>query len=338
MKALELFLTGTKLARKQHYGNLTLFPLLLPGAFDPYYLILDEAIESGNIRVTEVDEGGHVPELLLINNGTMPVLIVEGEELVGAKQNRIVNASFLVPARGEFKLPVSCVEQGRWSYDSPEFSSEKRMAHASLRRSHRPAVAMSLRLTSNYEGDQRGVWDEVEEKSARMRVDSPTSAAAEIHKSYKADLDEIAEHFKLVDCQVGALSAIDSTVVGLEAFGCSDTFEKFFKKLVQSYALDALETMEDSHKPQPSTPARARAFVESVQNSQKTRYPSPGIGETLVLESRIMTGGALTGEDHVLHLTALRKRERGGRRGGGNRSGRFQSFSQRRRTRRGRVH
>lgn len=337
MDSLKTFLEGAKLARKQHHGNLTVFPLLLPGAFDPYYLIFDEAMENGAIQVTEVDEGGHVPELLLVNDSTMPVLIIEGEELVGAKQNRIVNASFLVPAKTEFKLPVSCVEQGRWSYDSREFSSEKRMAHASLRRSHRPAVAMSLRLSSNYEGDQSGVWDEVADKSVRMRVSSPTMATAEIHKSYEADLDEIAEHFKLVDCQVGALFAIDGTVVGLEAFGCADTFEKFFKKLVQSYALDALETMEDSGKPKLATPARARTFVESVQNSQKTRYPSPGIGETLVLESRIMTGGALTGEDHILHLTALRKRERGGRKGGGNRSSRFRSFSQRRRTRRDRV-
>ena len=62
-----------------------------------------------------------MPELMVENKGDMRVLFIEGEELVGAKQNRILNTSILVPAKSKTKIPVSCVERGRWRYHSPMF-------------------------------------------------------------------------------------------------------------------------------------------------------------------------------------------------------------------------
>jgi len=55
------------------------------------------------------------------------ILILDGEELVGAKQNRVVNTTLLIAAASSTVIPVSCVEQGRWDYDSPDFRSELRM-------------------------------------------------------------------------------------------------------------------------------------------------------------------------------------------------------------------
>ncbi len=91
-------------------ANLTMFPLLLPEDTLPAYLTLDEALAGGLASVTEVSESGSVPELLVKNRAPQPILILDGEELVGAKQNRIVNLSILVPARETLHIPVSCVE------------------------------------------------------------------------------------------------------------------------------------------------------------------------------------------------------------------------------------
>jgi len=55
---------------------------------------------------------GSVPDLLVDNRGDVRVLFLEGEELIGAKQNRILNTSVLVPAHSKIKIPVSCVEPG----------------------------------------------------------------------------------------------------------------------------------------------------------------------------------------------------------------------------------
>ena len=116
MEQIKSFLEISKIARKQVHQNLTIFPLLAPNGVEPEYLLLDQALDKDLIQITELDTQGSVPELKLQNLGKKSVLIIEGEELVGAKQNRIVNSSFLVAGKTEVVIPVSCVEQGRWSY------------------------------------------------------------------------------------------------------------------------------------------------------------------------------------------------------------------------------
>ena len=91
----------------EEIGNLTMFPLL-PG-LEEDYLTLDDAIKQGQATVTEISEYGSVPELRFTNKGVLPVLLVDGEELIGAKQNRILNLTILAPAHRKLNIPVSCV-------------------------------------------------------------------------------------------------------------------------------------------------------------------------------------------------------------------------------------
>ena len=168
------------------------------------------------------------------------MLIVEGEELVGAKQNRIVNATFLVAGKTEIVIPVSCVEQGRWRYDSNEFSSSNKMMHASLRRNHQMDVQYSLRHGEGYRSNQGRIWEDISGKLDRMNVSAPTAAMADAYDSFENKLSDFLQAFALIEWQVGAVFAINGQILGLECFGCSDTFSRFFNKLVKSYALDAL--------------------------------------------------------------------------------------------------
>ena len=132
MEQIKSFLEISKIARKQVHLNLTIFPLLAPKGIDPEYLILEQVLDKDLIQITELDIQGSVPELKLNNLGKKSVLIIEGEELVGAKQNRIVNSSFLIGGKTQVVIPVSCVEQGRWRYRSKTFGSGKKMMHASI--------------------------------------------------------------------------------------------------------------------------------------------------------------------------------------------------------------
>jgi hypothetical protein len=85
------------------------------------YITLDEALPRG-LCVAETSEAGSVPELVVENPLTERVLLYDGEELVGAKQNRILNVSVLVEAMSGLTIPVSCVEQGRWRRQSVHFA------------------------------------------------------------------------------------------------------------------------------------------------------------------------------------------------------------------------
>ena len=119
---LAALLDKVSLGTPSAYRNLTLTPILLKdgplSSVEP--MSLEEALAAGTLRVSEVSAEGHVPELRVRNSGEAPVLILDGEELVGAKQNRIVNVTILVPPQSEIVIPVSCIEAGRWGYSRPE--------------------------------------------------------------------------------------------------------------------------------------------------------------------------------------------------------------------------
>lgn len=110
--------------------------------------------------------------------------------------------------------------------------------------------------------------------------------------------------FRLVDCQVGAVFAINGEVVGLECFGYQQTFGKFFQKLVQSYALDAMDWLKGGDNNQVSIES-VRRFLEDVQNAPGKPHPSLGLGENIRLENDFVTGAALVYEEKVLHLSAF---------------------------------
>ncbi len=314
------------MGKKQVHRNLTVFPVLFPGIVEPYYLTLEQAIDSGVLVVTEVDASGNVNRLKLRNNAKQPILLIEGEELKGAKQNRIVNASFLIAGKTATTIPVSCVEEQRWHYDSQNFSSGKKVMHASLRREVQYCLRDSLSRGAGHRTDQGRIWNNIAEKSKRMKVKSPTMAMSDVFEHYEDKLSDYTDSFHLIDHQVGALFAIDGTVIGLECFASSDTFGRFFDKLVNSYAMDAIESVDKAAKVcHLFHQAKAKAFVESVKKAKGQRHPVVSVGATVSFESRIAQGTALADGSKILHLSAFRKEDGPG----GGRVG-FQRFSARR--------
>lgn len=128
------------------HESLTLVPLESDDGCGLDYVLGAEAIEEGLLTVTEVDEGGSAPELLVISTAEMMILLLDGEELVGAKQNRILNTTVLLPAKAKMRIPVSCVEAGRRDYRSAEFKAGA-YASADLRASKNRSV--TYRVVSN---------------------------------------------------------------------------------------------------------------------------------------------------------------------------------------------
>ena len=103
-----------------------------------------------------------------------------------------------------------------------------------------------------------------------MNVEAPTGAMAEIFESYEDGLTEFSEAFQLVDWQVGAVFAINGQVLGLECFGCHDTFKRFFDKLVKSYALDALDSVDTSKSDSPPPDNPYSVDLETVEKIERS--------------------------------------------------------------------
>ena len=324
MEVIRDYLAHVKVGKKQTHLNMTLFPLLAPDNGDPDYVTLDEALEREQIEVTEVSESGSVPDLRLINRGKQKVLIIEGEELQGAKQNRIVNLTFLIDCNCELVIPVSCVEQGRWSYRSERFSSGKEFMPASIKREHQQAVRASLSKGEGFRSNQSTIWEEISAKGERLQAESSTGAMADIFHKEETRLSDFVRAFRLVDCQVGAVFGINGKIVGAECFGYNDTCSSFFDRLVRSYALDAIDWIDEGTPLSVSTD-KGRSFLESVGKTKPETRDSLGLGQDIRIESATVSGVAMSFDGLLLHLSAFKKEK-----GRNSRGSDYQRFSARR--------
>ena len=126
-------LGSIRIGEMKVYKNVAVFPLFSDTNMSPVYLTMKSAMEGGFLLVAEVSEGGAVPELKVINKADVAVLLLDGEELAGAKQNRVLNTTILLKKNSETLIPVSCTEQGRWAYMSPEFRESGHIISTRLR-------------------------------------------------------------------------------------------------------------------------------------------------------------------------------------------------------------
>jgi len=94
---LGAFIKALEIGDPVGHLNLTLVPLRGDGAARIEYVLGADAIRAGTLTVTEVSEAGSVPELAVTSTDERMILLLDGEELVGAKQNRILNTSILLP-------------------------------------------------------------------------------------------------------------------------------------------------------------------------------------------------------------------------------------------------
>ena len=301
------FLSEIKVGAKQSHNNMTLYCLLSASEAPVDFFTLDEALEREILIVTELSEGGSVPELKVSNKSDQKVLLLDGEELVGAKQNRVLNVTILLAPKSETVIPVSCVEQGRWSYRSRKFGSDSRSMSAYLRKKKAETVTMNLRRGQHFSSDQGVVWDEIEKKYARMEAQpSPTMAMADLYESCKESATDYMKAFHAVDHQVGMIVFIDRAMAGIDIIGKFDTLGKTFPKLVNSYVMDALETAHVEKKvAAKSLRAMASKLLESAMGSHIEVRASVALGNDFRLESTDLLGAGLEFEGHVLQLSVF---------------------------------
>ncbi|MBW1680718.1 MAG: hypothetical protein JRF59_08795 [Deltaproteobacteria bacterium] len=321
------YLEALEVGPRQAFRNLALFPLLSAATASLDYLLLEDALAQGLVEVLEKDEEGAVPELKVVNRSPSMVLILDGEELVGAKQNRVVNTTILIMGKTTTVIPVSCVEQGRWSYRARNFETQGRMLPQRLRAGKARQVNESVRAFGKFRSDQIALWDGIAEQAERRSAHSPTGAMASIYEKELPNLQEFTRHFSPVEGQVGAVFLINGEVAGLDAFGKQETFSRAFSKLLPSYALDGLDLLEPGKKHRVFK-RKVSAFLRASCDAPLYPHPSVGVGTDVRMESEDIAGFALVLGKELVHVSSFPRETKGGFIRAGMRS-----YSQRRRNR-----
>ena len=286
------------------HRNLTLVPLQEEEHQARFqdYLLASEAIDAGVLTVTEVDESGTVPELLAINDADRPILLIDGEELQGAKQNRILNTSVLLPPKSKTRIPVSCVEEGRWSHVSSTFKAGN-YSPSSLRQRKSRDVQHSLRARGRAESDQGAVWDSVAEHLEARAAHSPTRAMSDAMATLADVLGRYHEALPYPSATCGVVAAVCGRFVAMDAFDSPSTLEVVWGRLVASYAMDAEAARGAEGRP--FTDKAAGVILEHVEEQTSQAFTAVGAGQDLRFETSIALGQGLRVDERLLHLSVF---------------------------------
>ena len=283
----------------QETRGVTVFPVFSPSNPRLQYVALKSALESGSLAVSEVTAAGVVGDLRVRNGGSSPVLLLDGEELAGAKQNRVLNTTILVGAHTETIIPVSCTEQGRWSYISSNFRESSSVAPPRMRRATQRTVNTSLARGMAFRADQGEVWDGVRRMAADAGVQSETGAMRDVFQARMSDLDALLLQFSLQPGQRGLLATAGDTVLGFDLVSRSDVYAVLHTKLVRSYVMDALLS-----ELKPSSGAAgelAKGFLLATSSTEEKRYKSVGHGYDYRYAGEGMVGSVIAFRSEVVH-------------------------------------
>ena len=281
-------------------NNLTIFPVVTDRSHDTRdFLTLDEGLRSGEVVVSEAGSfqplvrgrvrrfpgGAQVNRLVLVNNSARPLILLAGEILTGGKQDRVVGKDRIVPPKSEpIDLAVFCVEPERWVATKDNFGSfHTQMAQPSVRRS-----AMA-------EQDQQKVWSEVHASAAAMASGASPRAAQEIEStsSYARVMsnDEVKQRVEAVAAPleqsyqevmrelrdrnaVGVVVAVNDQIIWADLFASTALLEKYWPKLIRSYAAEALTRPTIPGHPDARA---AQAFLQDFEARRETVESEPGV-------------------------------------------------------------
>ena len=326
------------------YENISIFPVVGGSQDTRAFLTLDEGLSSGDVVVSEQGAAGlarsrdrrpivvpdynssaSVNQLVLVNRGKRPLLLLAGELVSGGKQDRIIAKDRIVPPGAEpLPLDVFCVEHGRWSSGS-QFSAAQTIVHPSVR--EQAAVKQ----------DQSDVWNALvagstatpapsapraklsqAEIGVTVSVEAPTQSYKKIYESRRIGgsvddfVDQLQRRFARVtsglkgERVVGVVVAYGGEVAWSDIFASSDLFDQYWSKLLRSYAVEALarptvrETASREDAREFLEPLNGRELQETEAGVYRWREISEGRLALIELE-------ALQPKPMILHRLLLHR-------------------------------
>ena len=307
-------LRSVELGEPQTYETIAVVPLITPTGGKFQYRTLGESLAAWDIAITEVSVAGSVRELMVVNHTTKPILMIGGEELAGAKQNRVLNTSILIKEVSKTTIPVSSTERGRWSYTSKALRESGIVLACKTRSQMTRSVHGFLEARGAPLADQEEIWHGIAELQAKAGAASPTSAMSDVYRAREKDLRKCDGIFKAVPNQVGLLVIINGRPAGAELISLTAAYAKLHTKLVRSYVLEAL--LEDGRalSSLSAAPAaltgRAREFLAEITRTEERQFPSVAHGTDFRYRSATphsasrppsICGSALVHENEVIH-------------------------------------
>jgi hypothetical protein len=261
------------------YENISVFPVVSSYSQDTSpFLTLEEGLATGEVTVREQGSetmvrsrdgrpvyiphpaaSASVNQLVLINRSRRPLLLLAGELVSGGKQDRVIGKDRIVPSGGPpLPLDVFCVEHGRWT-GSSQFAAALTIVHPSVREK----AAVDQKQTEVWEAVRSGTTSAKPAAAPPPRISADnlqsaiagngrTEAYEKIYESRAVGVsiddfvNEVERRFASAtsglkgERVVGVVVAYGGDVAWSDIFASGDLFEHYWRKLLRSYAVEAL--------------------------------------------------------------------------------------------------
>jgi hypothetical protein len=291
---------GLRLGSPLTAGGLTLVPIFRAGP-ELEYITLAEAQKQQSAQVTELDHGGAVSALAVENTSGVPVLMIDGEIVIGLKQNRVLNITILVPPKTTLKVPVACVEAGRWRRTIGKARRADYSLSPRIRATKRRSVIQAARAFGKFTADQQAVWEEVAADLGSLGVLSETMAYSDIEKQRGSEIEDRLSQFQPATGQSGVLALVGGQPVALDLFDRPSTLTELWQGLVGSYVAESLLVKASD------TSVDVEAAAEWIRRAgigEASCHQAVGLGETVSISGTDHEASALVVDGVAVHIAA----------------------------------
>lgn len=276
------------LGKKQECGNITIVPILNDSPLKLDILDLTTGFKMGLVEVSECEQST-VGTIMVKNNATSPLLLVDGEEVAGAKQNRIIGQSMLIPPNTSIPIPVNCSEQGRWNYKS-EFKHSNYMANSETR-----CRKAEYNMDNSIRASQGAVWDSIEDLQVKRNSFSKTSALRDNYEKIEKTNDDYLKHFGIYENQVGVIARLENKI-GLDVFANHSLYEQYSDMILKSYIIDDVgnnSLIKDDFD--------FEAVLDNINEKYFNKRNTVGLGQSYFIKTNNGSGTSLIYENELIH-------------------------------------
>lgn len=294
----------------QTYGNITIIPIKTISTVSQDILTLKKGLDMGIVIVEECNPST-VNKVKVTNKAVTPLILVDGDEISGAMQNRIINTTTLVPPKATIEVSVSCTEHGRWQYHDEDywglgkktvknsFDSSDYIANSRTRTAKHQAIFEKRDFQSD-------VWASISNLECDISFKSKTSALNDSYENLKSQQDDYLKHFKLLDNQCGLIAVVNNEIKGIEFFYTPSIYRQYHEKILRSYVIDEIaderKGVENKSNDLEKIENKVRKVAEGISKSKFERSKGEGLGDNVRFSNKHGTGCALIYEDNIIHM------------------------------------
>ena len=297
-------INGTKIAIElldsQKYENVEAIPIKSDFFGKKDFLTLKKGYEMNLVEIKEL-EHSTVNTVSCKNDSVTPLILIDGDEITGAMQNRIINDTLLIPAQSTLNIPVSCTEHGRWhTRGEGEASRTFKPSLYSANHSTRSRKSRASYEERDYQGE---VWDSISEFESRSNFKSMTSALNDSYENLKDKQNDYLKKFNIEDGQNGVIFIVNGELKGLELFYNHSIYKQYHEKLCRSYIIEAIvekKSVENIDR------LELMKLLEKISDSEFKSKKSIGLGDNLKFSNDFGSGSGLVWEDELIHMTLFK--------------------------------